>query len=316
MNDSGRTNECRRYRELVEDHLAGRLSAVDAEDLREHCATCAVCAADLALHDELAARGDRVPLPDREAFAGMRERVLGKTEAYEPRSAPSGGFLADLFRVWRLHPVPSGLLAAAVLAGVALLGRASAPEVSFEERLLAESAGWNGARHAGLDAYWDVPFSFSNVMVRSRDGGRLALSFDAGTHMDLVVPEDSPLARAVLAQAIVEPGPMGARFKAMQVAPRLRDDRLQQALIATVLGDPEVAVRINALAVLMEYPDDQAGREALLQVLGGDPDVQMRLMALEELKRRSVPPETLRDAARANDYEGTQAVLREVATSL
>lgn len=309
-------SDCRRYRELIEDHLAGTLSALDAADLADHCADCRDCATDLELHRELTALGEDVPLPDRNALRRMREHVLDETTAYEQQTTQSGGFLAELARLWRVHPLPAGLATAATLVGVALLGRVSAPEASLEDELLRQSAGWEQTRAAGPADYWDVPVSFTNVMVRTRGQGQIALSFDAGRHMDMVVAEDSPLARAVLTQAILEPSSMGSRLKAMEVTPRLGDDRLQAALIMTVLGDPDVTVRVNALAVLMEYPDDGLNREALLQVLGRDPDVQMRLMALEELKGRDVGAETLREAAGANEYEGTPAVLREVAASL
>ncbi|MCP4574123.1 MAG: zf-HC2 domain-containing protein [bacterium] len=316
MSKPDSTNLCRRYGELIEDYLAGTLSAVDASDLQDHCAECPDCAAALRVDRELTALGDDVPLPDRDALRRMREHVLDETAPYEQRTAPSGGFLAELARLWRIHPLPSGLATSAILVGVAFLGRTSAPRASLEDELLRQSAGWEQARAAGLDDYWDVPVTFTNVMVRTRDEGRLALSFDASNHLDMVVAEDSPLARAVLTQAILEPSSMGSRLKAMEVTPRLNDDRLQAALIMTVLGDPDVTVRVNALAVLTEYADDELNREALLQVLGRDPDVQMRLLALEELKRRNVGAETLRDAAGANEFEGTPAVLRQVAAEL
>ena len=91
--------------------------------------------------------------------------------------------------------------------------------------------------------------------------------------------------------------------------------RLKEALIVTMLNDPDAAVRLNALGVLARYPYNEQSQDALLQTLGHDEDVQMRLTALEELARRNVGPEMIREAVGEDAPQGTKAILREASVS-
>jgi hypothetical protein len=263
--------------------------------------------------------GDDVPVPEKSDFRDMREAVLAATA--QPRneraigSEPRTGFLIDLSRFWRAHPLPSGLATAAVLVCSLFVGRELSQEGSLEEQLLRQSAQWPAAQQAGLDTYWEAPYSFANVSVRSRGQGELELSFDASRHVDVQVPQDSPLAREVLLHAILDPSSMGSRLRAMEATAPLGDRRLKEALIVTMLNDSDATVRLSALGVLARYPYDSQSQDALLQILGQDQDAQMRLTALEELARRNVGPEIIRDAAQDNDPQGTMAILRQASIS-
>lgn len=305
-------SHCRRYQEMIEDALAGELSGAELTEVDEHCAGCSECAELWALHRSLQELGDAVPLPEKHDFREMREAVLAATA--QPRIEP--GFFADLNRFWRAHPLPAGLATAAVLVCALFVGREFAREGTLEEELLQQSARWSATRQAGLDELWDTPFSFANVTVRAREQGQLALSFDASRHVDLQVPQDSPLAREVLLHAILDPSSMGSQLRAMEVAAPLGDSRLKEALIVTMLNDSDPTVRLAALGVMSQYPHDQQSQEALLQVLGQDQNVQMRLSALEELARRNVGQETIREAVGENGPEGTMAILRQASIRL
>jgi hypothetical protein len=232
----------------------------------------------------------------------------------EPRAGRRAGFLADLGRLWRAHPVPSGLATAAVLVAAVLLGRLNTPADDFDRALL-QAVDRPVAQAASLESYWDTPYAFANVTVRPEGQGQLALSFDVCRHVDLQVAQDSPLAREVLLHAILEPSTMGSQLRAMEVSPQMRDSRLKQALILTMHNDPDATVRLNALDVIVRYPYDQQIENALLETLKNDEDVQMRLTAMEELARRDVGLDTIRNAVGDEKTEAARAILREAAVS-
>ena len=306
-------SQCHRYQELIESCLAEEISTRDQADLDEHCTACPECANLLELHRDLLVLDDEITMPDKHEFRDMREAVLASTES-SGVDAP-GGFLIDLRRLWQSHPIPSGLATAAVLVCAVFLGRAIQQDRSLEDQLLQQSTQWTTAQQAGLDSYWDAPYSFTNVSVRDRGQGQLALSFDASRHVDLQVAQDSPLAREVLLHAILDPSSMGSRLRAMEATPAIGDSRLKEALIVTMLNDPDATVRLNAIGVLARYPYDKQSQDALLQTLGHDEDVQMRLTALEELARRNVGPEMIREAIGEDAPQGTKAILREASVS-
>lgn len=310
-------SHCRRYQELIEATLAGKMSAADRTDLDEHCAECTECAELLALHENLVALGEDIPLPDRQALGDMRESVLVAATA---GSAPPGGtvrrtgFFVDLGRLWRAHPVPSGLAAAAVLVGAVLIGSWNTHADSFDQALM-QAVDRPVAQTASLDGYWDTPYAFANVSVRPQGQNQLALSFDVCRHVDLQVAQDSPLAREVLLHAILDPSSMGSRLRAMEITPQVHDSRLKEALILTMHNDPDATVRLNALGVLIRYPYDRQIENALLKTLGQDEDVQMRLTAMQELARRNVGPDTIRDAVGNDNADAAMAILRQAAVT-
>lgn len=303
---------CRRYQDLIENYLADDISSTDRSDLDEHCSTCRECAALLALHGDLRELGEDIPMPQQLEFRDMREAVMAATGSVNRKS----GFLIELGHLWRAYPAAAGLATAAALICAVFLGRwTPAGGGSIDEDLLRQSDQWQTAQAAGLDASLDSPYSFANVSVRQRAQGQLELSFDACRHVELQVDQDSPLAREVILQAILDPSTMGSRLRAMEVTPQMEDDRLKDALIATMLYDSDVAVRINALAVLVRYPYDRTSQDALLQALGQDQDVQMRLTVLEELGRQKVDPETIREAVGKYDPDRNMAVMHKATAS-
>jgi hypothetical protein len=302
-------SSCRRYQDLFEEYLAGNISSRDLTDLEEHCLRCHDCAGLMELHNNLLALGNEIPMPEKHELLKMREAVLAA-------SVSRTSFLADLAALWHRHTAAAGLTVVAGLAATALL--ASAIVVSqwnpatptLSEELLKNSNQISTIRQAGFDQVLDSPYTYSNVSVRSQEQDQLALSFDASRHVDMVVPQNSALAREVLLQAILDPSSIGSRLRAMEVTPRIRDQRLKNALISTMLNDPDAAVRINALEVLARYPFDQNSRNALLQTLGQARDVQLRLTILEELLRQNVDIDTIRAVVDTSDPEGDGAYLR------
>jgi len=108
---------------------------------------------------------------------------------------------------------------------------------------------------------------------------------------------------------------MGSRLRAMEVTPQVHDSRLKQALILTMHTDPDATVRLNALAVLIRYSYDQQIENALLATLKDDEDVQMRLTAMEELARRDVGLDAIRNAVGDDESDAVKAILRQASVS-
>lgn len=301
-------SRCDHYQELIESLLADDISAGDRSDLERHCSQCPECDELLALHGNLLLAAEEIPMPERHRLREMREEVLLETRA-DSRDSGSG-FLADLRRLWTAHPLASGLAASLLLVGCIALGRMTLDGGKLEEDPLLGRIRTEGIRQANLNDYLDTPYSFANVSVRPQGQGRLGLSFDVSRHVEIQVPQDSPLAREVLVHAILDPSSMGSRLQAMEVTPGIRDDHLKDALIVTMLDDPDATVRLSALDVIARYPYDPEIEMALLRTLAEDQDVQMRLTAMEELVRHEVGAETIRDAVGETDPNGTMAIVR------
>ncbi len=306
-------SHCKHYQELIEEYLAEEISATDRTRLDEHCTTCNDCRGLLEMHQSLMALDTEIPLPEKQAMREMRETVLAATTTEDQTAASHrrSGFITELGHLWRIYPLPAVLSTAAILVCAVFLGRWSPQDRSFEQELMQQALQWNAGQSASLDDYWDSPFSYANVTVRQQESGELALSFDASRHVDMQVPQDSPLAREVLLHAIMEPSSLGSRLRAMEVAPQIRDELLKEALVSTMLNDPDPTVRVNALAVLAKYPFDQNSQDALVQTVSQDQDVQMRLTAMEELKKQNVSRETISKAVNENDGDGVLMYLHE-----
>jgi len=305
-------SDCRGYQELIKDFLADEISSKRRIDLKEHLEKCSECAALLEMHQNLLALGEDIPMPEEFELRDMREAVLATTA--KPSGFPAG-FLSDLGKLRQKHPVASGFYtgfaAAAVLAFAIFLGGVRGPGSALENNLIKQSAPFATLQPAHLPDYLDSPFSYANVTIRRMGEEQLALSFDAVRHVDMQVAHDSILAREVLLQAMMEPSSMGSQLAAMEATPEIGDDRLKDALIFTMLDDEDAVVRINALAVLVQYPYDQKTKEAFIQTLRHDKDVQMRLTVLEEFARQNVEDQTIREAVGNDDPMGTFALMNQ-----
>ena len=118
------------------------------------------------------------------------------------------------------------------------------------------------------------------------------------------------MAREAIFQAILDPSAVGLRLKAMTMAEEAMDTRLKEVLAFTLTNDPNLAVRLRALAILGEYASDPMVQQALLKSLEQDQSVQVRLEALECLARQRVSPETIRRAIAGANLASDRAVMR------
>ncbi len=317
--------DCRAYHALIEKYLAGEIGPAEVDLLLAHTADCQGCREVLELHGRLTRAGADIPEPTAAELSSMRQRVMADIGAGQSRRDDRrlGSVLRDLLRA---QPVAVPALLAAVLVIAVLAGRWSASSSGSDPGLLLQAAtpqelqraaeraavrfADEAARQPGLDGFWDAPYMFANVAVRTRNDGDLDLSFDICRHVDLVTSPTSALAREVLLNAILTSPSLGTRLRAVALSPELDDTRLRDALIHAMHDDPDLAVRLKALEVLSGNPDDEPVRTALLTTLRDDEAVQMRLLALESLVGRQVDPALIRQAIDAVDQDSDAAVLQ------
>lgn len=305
--------ECRNFQEIIQSYLAGEIPPSEVDSLRRHCEVCSDCRALMDLHIEMSELGEYVPEPDEADFRSMRSRVMTRI-ASEPRPVRHVGRRWDFGSVFRFRPAVALPTAAVLLVAAVLVGRWSAaprtPYAKFSDDILVREVTRQASQQAGLEDYWDTPFSYANVSAKPAPGGNLELSFDVCRHVNMVTPADSPVAREVLLHAILSPASMGTRIRAMEMAPTAMDPKLEEALVYTMHNDPDLAVRLEAMSVLTRVPYNDGVQDALMTTLRRDESVQMRLLALERLAENRVRIETLRRVIDESNMESNPAVMQ------
>jgi hypothetical protein len=309
--------DCQHLRETIHKYIAGEISPSELESLRRHCEACPDCRQLMEVHDGLLRASEEVPEPRKADLLSVRKNVLSqiaREESSRAHARTRSTFWQDLSALFRAHPAVALPAAAALIVVAVFVGRWSVASRPLDDQSLIQDINLQAARQdnrqAGLNEYWDSPYSYTNVIARSLPGGKLDLSFDVCRHVAVVTAKSSLLATEVLMQAILNPSAMGSKIKAMELAPEILDPKLREALVFAMHNDPVAAVRIEALSILTRYPYDDGVQEALLKTLRKDEAVQMRLLALEYLARRRVNLETLRRTIEESDLESDVAVLQ------
>jgi hypothetical protein len=207
---------------------------------------------------------------------------------------------------------------AAVALGV-LIGRWPSADRAFERaqrvdaRLVNSSEAIAGqlefaaVRNRRIEQSANSPYTFSDLRVREVDQGRVALSFDVATHLELVREKSDPLVSEILVQSLVNPSPVGTRLEAIALA-RSIEPKVRDALIVAMLEDESFAVRLGALEKLVAKPLSPEVEGALLQVLESEETVQMRLLAIDYLAQERVAPELVESAILLGQPEPGSAV--------
>ncbi len=306
--------ECQRFEKKIEDLLAGEISPLEQQALMRHCGSCRECRRVVAMHAELQQEQPELAEPDQAELDWMREQVMERVLG-DPQSS-SGRLRALLSTPIRIRPLPAmGMaFAASVLMVVSGLSMArwTQPEARAEIPEIREigSPAVFGASLAELE---ESPYLYSNATFRRMDGGRVALSFDLSTHIDMVVLEDSPLVREVLVQSLLNPSTLGSRLKAVSYAREIMDPKVKDALIFAMLEDDSLAVRLKSLKILAAKSADPDIEAAMLQTLKEDEAVQMRLQALEYLAEREVDPAVIRRTIQEKGLQSDPALLLQAA---
>ena len=308
-------NECTRFEAALEAHIAGETGLAQARELRAHSERCESCRDPLALHRELEELGEATAEPAEAAFSAMAERVLAQVggasrvllprAAYRPRAWAGRAAIALAASVL--------FFVAGLFSGRALPGRGNGDAgVGVGPRLVA-AMGAEAASNHDLADVENSRFTYSNVSLRSAGEGRVGLDFDVTTHVRLVEPVGSELAREVIVQAILDRSSTGARLRALSYAGTSLEPKVREALILSLRSDPSLAVRLKALELLSDHlaqPDVEA---AVLATLRDDDSVQMRLLALDSLAAHRVDLDRIRDVIREGEHPSDNALLVRLA---
>lgn len=316
-------HDCQRYHDLIASYIAGDLGPAEMKELGTHSVECEDCRGLLELHRSFATAALGLVEPSEETFEAMRNRVLDqlefkRSEAHVSGRSPAGAvdsgrpFWSALPEWLGVRPAYAAAAGILLLAAGGLAGRWTAsPE--WSDRSVLRAVENQASASAGLDGFWNAPFTIANVALRPTGAGDLSLGFDACRRVEVQTPRSSPLAREVLLSTIIDSPRLGERIKAMDLAPGTDDAHLQDALIYTLHNDPNLAVRLQALEVLGRSPLNAAKQDALLTTLRSDVSVQVRLEALHALSAGHVDPEIIRRAASEGGQQ-SDAVLWQLAT--
>jgi hypothetical protein len=302
--------QCHEYRPLLEKLAAGEASTAEQVQLSDHALACTACGELLRLHRELVREAEEQGEPPIEDLARIRAVVLRsiRNSSLKARRRPwldwssADRWVPPLLR-WGLVP---SMLVCGFAAGLFWSAR---PEKASD--LILRQIASVARDNTSLSDVENSPFMYSNVSLSGLDEGKVALSFDVTTHLELEAGRDEPLVKEVLIQSLLNPSPVGMRLKAMTFARQMHDPEVRQALLLSMLYDPSVAVRLKAQSILSSFGADPEIQSAFLQVLKKEDSVQMRLEALDWLVQNKVSRDAVRDIVPQLRSEQDSAVLRK-----
>jgi hypothetical protein len=277
--------DCQSFQTAFEAWLDG--SDAELGSLLEHGRACAGCGRLLELHHELLELAGAMPEPSAGALDAVQHRVVARLGRQR-------------VRVWRLA---AGLAASVLLFCAGFAASRLAAPAPLVRALQADAAS-----NLGLHDVAGSRFSYSNVSFRPREGDQVQLDFDVTTHVQLVEPVQSVLAREVLVQSLINPSSVGSRLKAIGLAGRAMEPKVLQALILALRHDDSLAVRLKALSMLATQLDVPEVPQGVLDALRDDESVQLRLQALDYLNEHSVDRAAIRQRLEENRGPGGEAL--------
>ena len=324
-------SDCQRFKRSIERLLGDEIGQEELERLLSHTQVCAGCESLFELHHDLSDPQLRLSDPEQADLMGVRRAVLREIRTREGETrdatAPSRRWPARMrpgLTAWLRPGLASWLrpglaswlrpdtaswlrpaLATGLAAGLVVLalgvgfvmgrGEISTVPVTGRGNLVPEIERAAYAVESLQDTA-ESPYVYSNLRLRDAGDGRVALSFDVATHLDMIRPKDDPLVSEVLVQAMLQDESLGGRLKAISHAAELVDPRVDEALILVMLRDPSLPVRMKALSQVASTPATRQVEEAMLQVLENEESVQMRLQAIDYLSRGELPRDELHRA--------------------
>lgn len=314
-------SECERFEPTIEAYVAGELDDNALGPLLSHCRACADCRQLLELHRDLVALASQAPDLHDDDLDAVHARVLRTVDSHpntsEARAEVPGRSAWSLLAGTPLRAVAA--LAAVLVfvaglgAGRALSGRAGAGGNGGVTKRLVSAIGADASSNLKLADVEDSRFTYSNVRFRRLDDQRVTLDFDVTTHVQLVEPVQSEIVHEVLVHSLLNPSSTGTRLKAMAYAGGAREPKVREALIFAMQRDENLAVRLQALAILSDHLSEPEVESAVLTTLRSDESVQMRLMALDSLAARSVDHDRIRELIQETDRPGDEALMIRLA---
>lgn len=270
-------DDCTRYFNQIADLRAGALEDEEQTELFAHLATCRDCRELMQFHEDLAAAGDGFAGVSDIALAEVRGRVLEEIRSESESSTAVVHFGPARFRML------AAAAAVVVAVGSFAAGRAIGVGGSAGADTLVATLEDSAQDHQRLREVEDSANIISNVSVRRVGEGQVAMSFDVARHLEIVRPIEDPLVNEVLVHAMLDQSSMGSRLKAVSMAATADNGKVEEALVFSMLEDPDLPVRMRALEILSERPSSPKVEQGLMRVLRHDESMQMRLLAIEVL---------------------------------
>lgn len=297
-------------------YLYGELDFASEENLEEHLNGCAFCQRALesekAWHTALNAERRDVPL---DLLAHCRQDL---------RSALSGEVSLQALNPWWRR----------WLDGLDFSSRRWSWQIALASFLLfvgftfarwVDRNGWPG----GADRQGVTVMSMLNPSARVRDiqpgdAGNVRITVEQVRQGEVTGNAADENVRRLLLAATRESADPGIRVYSVEVLTSQGGDDVRDALLNSVLHDPNAAVRLKAIEGLQQFAADANSRSALRYVLEHDDNPGVRSQAIEILAPRdgrlALTPElagTLQDVVRSadsDDYVRTRCleVLREI----
>ncbi len=304
---------CQQVQGNLSLYLYGELDFAREEELDQHLSGCAFCQQALTRektwHTALKSENSDVPLDLlAQCRQGLRESITR-----EPKNQP----LARSWFRWvnPLHFSPTRWSSQIAMASfLVFLGFGVA---RWMDRHDLSKGLVSGITEAGL---------FNPATARVRDiepvaQGRIRVVFDQQGEMTGSV--NDAIVRQMLLAATRDQDP-GLRVSSMQMLTNETGDDVREALLNSVLHDPNAAVRMQALEGLRRYPVDTGTLSALRFVLQHDENAGVRSEAIDVLapldRRLQMTPalvgtlQDLMNSAQDDDYIRARCftVLQEV----
>ena len=286
--------------------LAGELSDAEKIALREALNDHPEFSGLMDIHDNLQSVKKYTPPAAGEEYTRMRNDVL---RTLRLGAGSSKGSESVLQRIGTFFLRPEMAVAALTLIIGFFMGRNLPLSGESMTGQFIRQINSLAAENTKLIDVKNSPYTYSNISFREVDGGRIALSFDVTTHLDMVKPKSDPVVREVIAQTLLNPSNVGSELKAIAFSGSIVDERVKQALIFSMKNAPILAVRQKAEETLSEYAMDPELREAFMDVLRKEDSVQMRLNALDYLTTNRVAPDSIRVLVENRDLHNSPAVL-------
>jgi len=275
--------ECKKYEVLIKQLIAGEIEKGGENRLREHISHCKHCSELVGAHDQFKAGVFDVAEPGGEEFVKVRQNVLRAIRSKEAvNRIPWYQSIADHVVSLLSRPLFTASLALILFLGGFFLHSLISQSQIRQGSNLIEQLKYTAQQNTELQQTEGSPYIFSDVRIRNVNG-QVSLGFNVSTHLEIVRDKNDPLVKEVLAQAVLNPAPLGNRLRAISYSEEIIDSKIKEALILTMLNDDNLAVQIKAMTSLASYPFDSQIQEAFLNTLKNSDQVQLRLMAIDYL---------------------------------
>jgi hypothetical protein len=286
--------KCRLYDELFQKFINGEIDAEEEKKYDGHLKECPSCREQLEIHQSLADPVFNLPFPEPEEFSKMRRTVLQHIRVINLKQKKQ--YFLGLFDIL-FHQRARSIYAVVAFIMVFLLGFYAnlliQPELDSD---LVNTINYTAAKNTALQEVENSPYVFSDVQFQKVDEVNIALSFTVSAHLDLIRPKQDPLVKEVLAQTLLNPESVGTRLKSISFATGMMDTKIKESLVFALHHDPSRAVRIKAMASLMDYPEDEEIQDAFLALLKNEASVNLRLLAIDYLTQGNIQQSVLRGA--------------------